>query len=181
MMGKHLDGKALVTAISAMAPLDEVAPDEVIEAAKDPASPLHAHFEWNIGTAAYQHWVETARGLIRRAREVVYLKREPMPATTVVPVFVSNPRVPESSYISVTKVRGDFDLSRDVLAAELTRCLGNLRRAEGLAKTLGFNLGLGAVVRKISKTLEGVRTAEKPAHRKARRSAQEERQLTAGG
>ena len=40
-------------------------PEDVVEAAKDEANPLHAEFNWNIEEAAHQHWLARARSLIR--------------------------------------------------------------------------------------------------------------------
>ena len=39
-------------------------PEAVVEAAKDPASPLHARFEWDDGKAAQEHrlWRRARRG-----------------------------------------------------------------------------------------------------------------------
>ena len=48
--------------------------DRVVDAASDPAHPLHHRFEWDDGVAGHAHRLAQARGLIRSVR-VVY--REP--------------------------------------------------------------------------------------------------------
>lgn len=39
-------------------------PQTVVDAARDPASPFHRHFKWDVEYAANQHWLSTARKLI---------------------------------------------------------------------------------------------------------------------
>jgi len=45
--------------------------DAVIEAARDPASPLHGHFEWNVHKAAAAYWREQARRLVAAVRILI--------------------------------------------------------------------------------------------------------------
>jgi hypothetical protein len=82
------------------------------------------------------------------------LATEPTPTTFAVPVYVADPRKTEPAYVSVAKVRTDSDLSRDVLITELKRCIGNLRRAAGLA--LGFELGLDGITPQVEAALTKV-------------------------
>ena len=46
----------------------KLTPDAVIAQAKNPKSPLHGKFQWNIQKAAMEHWRETARDLIASYR-----------------------------------------------------------------------------------------------------------------
>ncbi len=43
----------------------ELTPQDVLEDARNPNSPLHSFFEWNNGEAAEQYRLQQARGLIR--------------------------------------------------------------------------------------------------------------------
>jgi hypothetical protein len=54
----------------------------IVDAARDPASPLHRYFEWNDTTAAALHRVATAEQLIRRVRVTI------IPADDAAPVRV---------------------------------------------------------------------------------------------
>jgi hypothetical protein len=50
-----------------------VAPEDVVEYADDPASPLHSAFEWDDTVAAQQHRLAQARSLIKAVR----VRRDP--------------------------------------------------------------------------------------------------------
>lgn len=53
--------------------------ETVIEAAREPASPLHAGFEWDDTKAAHEHRLAQARRLIRAVQVVISeTKREPV-------------------------------------------------------------------------------------------------------
>lgn len=43
-------------------------PEDVVNAAKSPKSPLHPHFEWNDTVAAHAYRMDQARGIIRIIR-----------------------------------------------------------------------------------------------------------------
>ena len=63
-------------ALLALAELHQgrVTPEIVVEAARDPASPLHSAFTWDDAQAAHEHRLAQARVLLRRgfgiAREI---------------------------------------------------------------------------------------------------------------
>lgn len=46
-------------------------PADVVEYAKDPETALHEHFPWDIEEAAYKHWLDVARHIIRAVVTVV--------------------------------------------------------------------------------------------------------------
>src|SRR4051794_38416660 len=79
-----------------------VTPDAVIEAAKNPKSALHGEFEWDVTKAAYQHWTDTARRLIREVRLVVTYEDIRIAA----PYYIADPGTDESSYIQTSKIAG---------------------------------------------------------------------------
>ena len=91
-------------------------PDAVVRDAKRKDSPLHSCFEWDVKKAAAAHWIEQARDLITSIRIVV--------------------KTGEQGYVSVTKVRTDADMAREVLVAEFGRVADMLRRARELAAAL---------------------------------------------
>ena len=48
-----------------------IAPNIVVDAARDPASPLHDEFEWDVAKAAERDWIRTACELIRSVKFIV--------------------------------------------------------------------------------------------------------------
>lgn len=55
----------------------ELTPEDVVEDAKDPSSPLHGFFEWSNTKAAHQYRLQQARGLIRSVVAVYVSETEP--------------------------------------------------------------------------------------------------------
>jgi hypothetical protein len=94
----------------------KTSPEAVVEFAKDnPKSALHGKFNWNVKEAAYQHWLDTARGIIR-----VYV--------TVLSVTTKSSRafvsvsVPEYTSLSTERGSGGgYRKTVDVMHANNTR------------------------------------------------------------
>lgn len=109
-------------------------PDAVVRDAKRKDSPLHSCFEWDVKKAAAAHWIEQARDLITSIRIVVKTERTNVSAV----YYVRDPAAKsgEQGYVSVTKVRTDADMAREVLVAEFGRVADMLRRARELAAAL---------------------------------------------
>jgi beta-xylosidase len=110
-------------------------PDMVIADAKQPESPLHAEFEWDLDKAAYRNWVDTARRLIRSVHYVV----EEETVLVRVPEFVRDPRVAEDAqgYVSVVVLRTDRKLAVEVMRDEVARVEAALRRMLRYSEVLG--------------------------------------------
>lgn len=89
--------------------------DMVVDAARDDASPLHPHFEWDDARAASAHRLEQARYLIRSVEVVV----DTTPETKPVRAFVSVVRDDDRSYTSVSHAMADPELRRQVLLTAL--------------------------------------------------------------
>jgi hypothetical protein len=53
------------------------AAEVVVEEAKNKHSPLHEAFDWNIKNAAHQHWLATARLMLRSICVVVQIEGKP--------------------------------------------------------------------------------------------------------
>ena len=109
-------------------------PDAVVRDAKRKDSPLHSCFEWDVKKAAAAHWIEQARDLITSIRIVVKTDHTNVSAV----YYVRDPAAKsgEQGYVSVTKVRTDADMAREVLVAEFGRVADMLRRARELAAAL---------------------------------------------
>lgn len=127
--------KALQDAIDACRDADGVVtPEAVVAAAKDPDSPLHEFFEWDVNQAAHERWLDVARSLIRKVRVVVTNE-----VTTIrVPAFVRNPDAEprEQGYVSIQSLRSDAERARDVMSRECGLALGALQRAQAVATYL---------------------------------------------
>jgi len=59
----------------------ELTPQDVVDDARNPNSPLHSHFEWDDSRAAEQHRLKQARGLIKA---VVAVYRDDSPEESIV-------------------------------------------------------------------------------------------------
>lgn len=58
---------------------------EVVEAARDESSPLHLFFNWDIALAAYQHWLNQARALVRTIEVIM----PDDPEESLIPRYIS--------------------------------------------------------------------------------------------
>jgi hypothetical protein len=133
----------------------KVTADAVIEEAKDPKSPLHGEFEWDVEKAAMEAWRETARRLIRSVRVQVHTETW----TVAVPRYVRNPESPqrEQSYAEAADLRGDHDRAMASLAYEIERADGAIRRAEKVAMSVGLSDEIEFVASAIQHVKEAVK------------------------
>jgi hypothetical protein len=113
-----------------------IRPDAVVEDARDPDSPLHDRFEWDVSKASYAHWLDTARELIRVVR--VMSRTDATIVTSV--AYVRDPSVParEQGYISITALRDDEELARRAIIYEFARAQAALTRAQEVAAALNL-------------------------------------------
>lgn len=111
-------------------------PEAVVEDAKQKDSPLHSMFEWDTKKAAYQHWLDTARGLIRSVRVEVHV--ESRKVSTV--AYVRDPKAPpeRQGYVRTAALRSDTDLAREALEQEFQRITAAMHRARELSVYFGL-------------------------------------------
>ena len=109
-------------------------PDIVVADAKNPGSPLHEYFDWNRESAAYKHWLDTARNLIASVRVVITTEKVVIKA----PVYLRDPtkKGNEQGYTTLTKVRSDRSMAAEVINHEVALIIGALRRAKNVAQAL---------------------------------------------
>jgi hypothetical protein len=114
----------------------KITPQEVVEAAKDPESPLHGCFEWDNDQAADSFRLMQARALIRSVKIVVKTETTKVKAVG----FVRDPsrESSDAGYVSVTSIKNDEDMKRDVLIAEFARAAAAIKRARALATVFGL-------------------------------------------
>jgi hypothetical protein len=108
--------------------------EDVVQAARDPASPLHDRFEWDDEKAAEQHRLAQARTLIR----TVTIEIKSSTISLSVPAYVSTPGA-RSGYSLLTQIRGDDAAARQALLTEIERAQAAIRRAQAVAAGLGLD------------------------------------------
>lgn len=108
-------------------------PSLVVEAAKDPESPLHRYFEWDDTAAANKYRLAQARQLIGRVRIDMGSSEKP----EMVRVFASVVEDNQRSYKSVTEIRSSAELTQQVLeqaSADIRSFQKRYERFDGLFK-----------------------------------------------
>lgn len=88
-------------------------PSTIVDAARDEASPLHPHFEWDDSVAAEHHRADQARELVRSL--TVDISRSNLEKREV-RAFVNVEVGPERGYISTATAMSSEDLRKQVLA-----------------------------------------------------------------
>ena len=109
-------------------------PFDVVQDARQPDSPLHELFEWDVEEAAQEHWMHTARRIIASVKvnittETIVLKA---------PAYVRDPRLQgkEQGYLETSKLRTEHEIAKEVLAGEVQNVISALRRARNVAAAL---------------------------------------------
>jgi hypothetical protein len=119
-----------------------ITPDIVIEDAKNPDSPLHDQFEWNVEAAAMEAWRDTARRLIRSVRIVIQTESKTFKTSGYRPhEFVRDPSAPSNhqGYARAADLRSDHERAVAALMYEIDRINGALARARSICEELGLD------------------------------------------
>lgn len=106
-----------------------ILPKLVVEAAKNPRSPLHKEFEWDDKKAGYLWRLNRAQELIREIK----MRVEYDTITVACPVYVSDPSSRESAYIATSTAARKEELAESILLDELRRIESAVTRARGIA------------------------------------------------
>lgn len=122
-------------------------PAAVVEAARDPTSAMHSHFQWDDTEAAIAYRLSQARELIRSVK--VYVTTETF--RIAAPAYVRDPdRVQrDQGYASIARIRTNEDAARDVVVAEFSRAAAAVRRARTVALALGLEGQLDEIATRI--------------------------------
>ena len=114
-----------------------ISPQIVIDAARDPDSPLHPYFTWDDVEAAEKQRLHEARTLIRSVRVEVVRGNQVIAA----PFYVRDPAraAQEQGYVSVPILRTREDAARDAVIAEFKRAASALDRARNIAVALDLS------------------------------------------
>jgi hypothetical protein len=107
-------------------------PDDVVDDAKDPSSPLHDEFEWDVEKAAAAHWRQRARGLMNHV--VVVRTYSEDPDDDGLPAFI-NVRVEtqERGYVPLEYAIADVDYRQSAIEQAWKLLQGLQRRFKHLS------------------------------------------------
>ena len=111
----------------------ELTPERVVKEAKRPTSPLNGMFQWDLKKAAYRHWIEQARTIIRSLSVVVTEDT----ITARVPLYIRDPRTAEG-YMSILSVGNSKDMARQAILSECKAVSAALQRAKSISVQLGM-------------------------------------------
>lgn len=125
----------------------QLTPAMVLADAKNPESPLHALFDWNLETAAAKYWLLQARAIIRRIRIVETVDA----ATVAAPYYLRDPSVGADTqgYVSLAALRRDPAQALASLQVEFRRAAGALARAQSLAAVVGLGDELDVLLERL--------------------------------
>lgn len=134
---RERQSEAVRRALKTLERAGKLTPEQVVEAARDRKSVLHALFEWDDAKAASAWRLEQARGLIRSVQVMVTVGQD---RTISVPVYVRDPNAEsdEQGYQALDDIKDNPEAARAALDIELMRVEGLLSRAEGIAEALGL-------------------------------------------
>lgn len=121
----------MVKQLQHLAAIGELTPHRVVEDARDPVSPLHDEFDWDIEAAAQQHWEQQARKLIDRF--CVYVRTTAYGDQVPVQVFIRDPDAAPTAQGYVVVATMTAASAKDALSNELACIAGHIRRGWGLA------------------------------------------------
>lgn len=133
MTEQHDAKQQAITEVNRLAKLGggRITPRALVDAARDPDSPLHSFFEWDDSEAAEKYREMQARTLLRSCtrREVIHKRR------VEIPMYVRDPDcdTTEQGYVETAKIRTDEDAARDLLVAEFKRATALIARARALS------------------------------------------------
>lgn len=143
-----IDRKVLVARLAALEKSNGTAEARALwQSAKAKTDPLHDAFEWDNNVCGDLYRDEQARRLIRSVTIEVINETRVISA----PAYVRDPSRPadEQGYKSITALRKDEDLSREVLVAEFKRAIACMERARTVAEALDLGNAVDDIVKQI--------------------------------
>jgi hypothetical protein len=143
-------------ALLALAELHQgrITPEMVVEAARDPNSPLHSAFTWDDAQAAHEHRLAQARVLLRRVRVEI----ETGTRLISVPYFVRDPEAApqEQGYLTLPRLKAQEDVARAAVVAAFARAGRALADAKDFCEAVGLGEELDAVRSEVARLRERV-------------------------
>lgn len=94
---------------------DVVLAEDILDAARDPSSPIRAALEWDDSKAAHAHRLDQARDLLG-GLHIVRVVTESQPNISTKAMFVVN-HAGQRGYVSEHRIIGDRELKKQVIAS----------------------------------------------------------------
>lgn len=145
-------------------------PDHTIEEARNPKSPLHEEFTWDVQAAALITWRAQARALISRFEINVVVRQ----TEYRIQEFVEAPGKAgrEQGYIAFTRIKDKKQLAREFFDRELGIAASYVAKTKDYAQVLGLDRRVERVVDDITSLRKDAQkrtiTTEKAHHASAR-------------
>jgi len=128
------DPAAVSKRIAKLAKAGPVTPDAFIEDAKNPKSPQHIDFQWDVNEAAMEHWRYTARNMIRSIRVITEEAPDAIPRRLYIHV---SDEIGGAGYLSSELVMSRADLRQQALDQAFSLLEGVQRRFNELQELSG--------------------------------------------
>jgi len=144
--------KAAREAVLALERRGRLTPEEVVDEARDPDSPLHRYFEWDDSAAAEAWRLNQARSMIRWVHATVEYGETKL----VVPNYVRDMRKKpsEQGYVSIAQCKREPATAKALLRYEFGRAAAHVNRAIDIASVIGLDGEAKAVAASIAKLLQ---------------------------
>lgn len=125
-----------VERIQALEKEGRITPAEILADAKQPESPLHDLYDWDVTQAAEAHWLDRTREIIRSIKVNVTIETR----VYQLPRYVESADKPAGAqgYRTLASLTKDPPAARRALEQEFARVVGTLQRARDLAIALGL-------------------------------------------
>lgn len=123
-------------------------PDNTIEEARDPKSPLHGEFTWDLQSAAMMTWRSQARALISHFQISVVVHQKEYR----IQEFVETPGKAgkEQGYTAFTRIKDKKELAREFFDRELGIAASYVAKTKDYAQVLGLDSRVEKVVDEIA-------------------------------
>jgi hypothetical protein len=140
--------------LAALSNAGRITPEDVVQDAADPESPLHPYFDWDDAQAAHKHRLEQARTILK-----VKVQYNVNNVLIRVPMHVRDvDQGRGQGYVAVSAVT-ERDVALRTIGQELARIESLIVRARNLAKVLDCEAELEATLQQLVHWRERLRAA----------------------
>jgi hypothetical protein len=121
-------------------------PEDVRELARDPASSLHRHYDWDKDRVHEEYLLEQSRHIIRSYKIVVEIEDIPVKISRYIPDPVAQPKGP---FVETLSLRDDKNKAREAVLSKLRQTLHDFNTARTLAIVLGLRDELDELITQV--------------------------------
>ena len=156
----------IVAAIKSLERRGRLTPDQVVEAARNPRSPLHGRFEWDDSAAAAKWRIEQARELIRTIKVVITIEDREIR----VPRYTRDQAAEgdEQGYSSLERTLAEPANAANLISYEFGRSITCLNRAADIAEAMNLPACKGPIARAASELANVGERVERLAKRRGK-------------